>query len=66
VTRVTRVTLRRVTVTYGQGAAAPIIDVKTPFYVEPESVLVKRAAMAFLEKLSKDHTVLHEEPIAAE
>ena len=27
--------------------AAPIVDVKTPFYVEPESVLVKRAAAVF-------------------
>jgi hypothetical protein len=53
-------------VAYVNYASAPIVDVKTPFYVEPESVLVNRAARAFLERLSKDHTVLHEEPVAAE
>ena len=51
---------------YVNDVAAPIVDVKTPFYVEPETVLVNRAATVFLEKLSKDHRVLHGEAVAAE
>jgi hypothetical protein len=30
------------------------MDVKTPFYIEPESVLVKRAGNVYMEKLAMD------------
>jgi hypothetical protein len=53
-------------VPYVDGSPAPIMDVKIPFYVEPESVLVKRAAKVFTEKLSMDHRVLEEGSAAAE
>ncbi len=45
-------------VSYSGGVAAPLLDIKTPFYSQPEGSVLAAIKKKFLKKLNIDHTVL--------